>query len=52
LPGQARWNHLHTNTGSNICIKTHTKESPEYITQFKPRSTPKGLVITTMVMTW
>jgi hypothetical protein len=32
LSGQAQWNHLHSNKGSTICIKTHMNVSPEYIT--------------------
>jgi hypothetical protein len=45
LLGQAPWNHLYSNKGSNICIKTYIKASPEYITQFKSQSTHKDLII-------
>jgi hypothetical protein len=37
---------LHSNKDRHICIKTHTKASPEYITRLMSKSTPEGLIIT------
>jgi hypothetical protein len=46
LPSQSPVNHLKTQRWSNVCIKTHTKASPECITQIKSKSTLSGLIIT------
>jgi hypothetical protein len=46
MPGKSLEN---TQRGSNVYIKTSTKESPEYLTNYS-KSSPYGLLLQTIVL--